>query len=84
LANLTQHDEKEDISQALTKPHHRDIRIDSVVGDTIAKTKYSDLQSFESKEMNYNQKLGEERIVRAQKNVNQANHLLEQAKENFY
>lgn len=84
MANLTQHDEKEDISQALTKPYHRDIRIDSVVGDTIAKTKYSDLQSFESKEMNYNQKLGEERIVRAQKNVNQANHLLEQAKENFY
>ena len=57
-------------------PRHSDVRLDAVVGDQVAKTKYSDLASLETKDLTYNSKLGEERIIRANIKKAQAEHLL--------
>jgi len=65
-------------------PRHREIRLDAVVADTLANAHYSDTRSLDIKDLNYNERASEERIVHASRNANEASHLLEQAKENFY
>ena len=46
-------------------PKHKEIRLDAVVNNTITQTKNIELKSIPQKDLNYNSKLGEQRIVRA-------------------
>jgi len=64
------------------KPLHKVIRLDTIITDTVATRNYTNVEP--DTEPVYDQKIGEERIVKAKKNVDAATHKLEQAKENFY
>ena len=47
-------DEEAGLLPSLVKPQHKVIRLDAVVGDAVAKTNYSDLNSIPQKELLYN------------------------------
>lgn len=65
----------------LAPPKHKEVRIDAVVNQTVSQNKFSDLSSLPTKDLIYNSKMAEQRITIAQKKRDQAEHLLEQAKE---
>ena len=66
----------------VVKPNHKVIRLDTIVNQEVTQRNYTELEDFG--EVAYNQKLGEDRILKAKETVNEATHLLEQAKEGFY
>ena len=66
-------------------PAHKEIRLDAVVNNTISQqaSRQSEPKSLQPRDLNYNAKMGEQRILQASERRDQAEHLLQQAKENF-
>ena len=48
-------------------PKHQEVRIDAVVNDVISKSKAQDLKAFPDSDLNYNARLGAERVIRSQR-----------------